>query len=150
MALVSGKPGKTQTINFFLINKAFHLVDLPGYGYAAVAKSKKEGWGPLIENYLRSRPNLNLILHLVDSRHEPSEKDKQMLEMLRFYEIPHIVVGTKRDKLSRNDYQKQATLLRDTLQLETTPLLFSIKDPKTRDELWKAINEIGALTVIDN
>lgn len=148
MALVSGKPGKTKTINFFLINKLFHLVDLPGYGYAAVAKSKKEGWGPLIEGYLSGRPNLKLVLHLVDSRHEPSLQDHQMQEMLQYYQIPNLVVATKRDKLTRNQWPQQRAMLQSSLHLETVPLLFSIKEPQTRDELWQMIEQrVGELSI---
>jgi len=147
MALVSSKPGKTRMINFFLINKAFHLVDLPGYGYAAVAKSQKEGWGALIEGYLRNRPNLKLVLHLVDARHEPSRQDLLMIELLRFYQIPHLVVATKRDKLPRSQWAKQAAMLQKSMTLQEVPLLFSIKEPQTRDELWQKIALSGALEI---
>ena len=145
LAHVSSKPGKTQTINFFLINKLFHLVDLPGYGYAAVAKAKKEGWGPLIESYLAGRDSLKLVLHLVDSRHEPSKLDIQMHELLVYYSQTNLVVATKRDKIARAQWQKSAAMIQSTLGLPDKPILFSIKDSLCVQELWQQIAEVTEL-----
>lgn len=142
VAYVSGRPGKTQTINFFNINERFHLVDLPGYGYAAVSKSKKAGWGKLIEQYLKNRPQLRLVLHLVDSRHEPSELDLVMAEMLQSFHRPRLVVGTKRDKYAKSQWQKQASMLQKSLSLEAPPQLFTVNEAQPRQELWQRILEM--------
>jgi GTP-binding protein len=117
LARVSGSPGKTRTINFYLINGEFRIVDLPGYGYAKVSKSISEGWGEMMENYLSSRPNLLKVVQLVDIRHEPSKQDVEMYNYLRHYNLDGIVVATKADKVSRNQIQKQIKVIRDTLKL---------------------------------
>ena len=117
LARVSGNPGKTRTINFFLINDEFRIVDLPGYGYAKVSKSVSQGWGEMMETYLSSRPNLLKVVQLVDIRHAPSKQDVEMYNYLKHYGLDGIVVATKADKISRNQMQKQIKLIRDTLNL---------------------------------
>lgn len=117
LARVSGNPGKTRTINFFLINDEFRIVDLPGYGYAKVSKSVSQGWGEMMETYLSSRPNLLKVVQLVDIRHAPSKQDVEMYNYLKHYGLDGIVVATKADKISRNQMQKQIKLIRDTLSL---------------------------------
>ena len=102
LARTSSSPGRTQTINFFLINDRIYFVDLPGYGYAKVAKAVKEKWGVMIESYLRDRDQLKLALMLVDSRMRPMESDVMMKEWLDDHAIPNAVVLTKIDKISRN------------------------------------------------
>jgi len=102
LARTSSSPGRTQTINLFLINERMYFVDLPGYGYAKVSKSIKEKWGNMIESYLIDRDQLKLVLMLVDSRMEPTESDATMKQWLDHHEIPNAVVLTKTDKLSRN------------------------------------------------
>ena len=105
-ARVSGSPGKTRTINFFEINGAFRIVDLPGYGYAKVSKSLSKDWGPMMERYLESRKNLVKVIQLVDIRHQPSKQDVQMYEYLKYHGLAGIVVATKSDKISRNEAAK--------------------------------------------
>ena len=117
LAKVSGSPGKTRTINFYLINDAFRIVDLPGYGYAKVSKSMSQEWGDMIEQYLQSRQNLLKVVQLVDIRHEPSKQDVEMYEYLRYYGLDGIVVATKADKVSRNQIGKQISQIRKTLKL---------------------------------
>ena len=117
LARVSGNPGKTRTINFFLINDEFRIVDLPGYGYAKVSKSVSQGWGEMMETYLSGRPNLLKVVQLVDIRHAPSKQDIEMYNYLKHYGLDGIVVATKADKISRNQMQKQIKLIRDTLNL---------------------------------
>lgn len=117
LARVSGSPGKTRTINFYLINDEFRIVDLPGYGYAKVSKSVSEGWGEMMEKYLESRPNLLKVVQLVDIRHAPSKQDVQMYEYLKHFGLDGVVVATKADKISRNQMQKQIRLIRQTLGL---------------------------------
>lgn len=117
LARVSGNPGKTRTINFFLINDEFRIVDLPGYGYAKVSKSVSQGWGEMMETYLSGRPNLLKVVQLVDIRHAPSKQDVEMYNYLKHYGLDGIVVATKADKISKNQMQKQIKLIRDTLNL---------------------------------
>lgn len=102
LARTSSSPGRTQTINFFLINERVYFVDLPGYGYAKVSKSIKDEWGKMIESYLKDREQLKLILMLVDSRMKPTESDVIMKDWLDHQKIPNAVVLTKTDKISRN------------------------------------------------
>lgn len=117
LARVSGSPGKTRTINFYNINKAFRIVDLPGYGYAKVSKTTRDEWGPMMEEYFRKRQGLKKVIQLVDIRHAPSAQDVQMYEYLRHYGLSGIVVATKADKVSRNEAQKCISAIRRSLDL---------------------------------
>ncbi len=117
LARVSGSPGKTRTINFYIINDEFRVVDLPGYGYAKVSKSMSEGWGEMMETYLGNRPNLVKVIQLVDIRHAPSKQDVEMYNYLRHYGLDGIVVATKADKVSRNQLPKHIKEIRQTLKL---------------------------------
>lgn len=117
LAKVSGSPGKTRTINFYRINDAFRIVDLPGYGYAKVSKSVSESWGAMMETYLENRKGLVKVIQLVDIRHAPSQQDLEMYEYLRHYGLDGIVVATKADKVSRNEMQKCIRLIRTSLKL---------------------------------
>lgn len=117
LAKVSGSPGKTRTINFYIINDEFRIVDLPGYGYAKVSKSVSEDWGRMMEQYLQNRPNLLKVVQLVDIRHAPSKQDVEMYEYLRHYGLDGLVVATKADKISRNHLPKHIKLIRQTLRL---------------------------------
>ena len=117
LARVSGSPGKTRTINFYQINDAFRIVDLPGYGYAKVSKSVTENWGDMIEGYLKDREGLIKVVQLVDIRHTPSGQDIQMYEWLKHYGLDGLVVATKADKVSRNELAKRLKDIRDTLGL---------------------------------
>jgi GTP-binding protein len=109
LAKTSNTPGRTQSINFFLINDAFYFVDLPGYGFAKVPGKMRQSWSKMAEEYLKNRQQLKLLIQLVDSRHDPSELDKTLNEWLIFYRKPHIIVATKIDKLSSNDLKKSLT-----------------------------------------
>jgi len=117
LARVSGSPGKTRTINFYKVNDAFRIVDLPGYGYAKISKSVSENWGEMMESYLSSREGLKKVIQLVDVRHAPSAQDVQMYEYLKYYGLDGIVVATKADKVSRNELQKCISVIRKTLGL---------------------------------
>jgi GTP-binding protein len=103
LARTSSTPGRTQALNFFLINEAYYFVDLPGYGYAKVSKAERQAWGKLIENYLAQRECLVLSILIVDARHEPSPLDLQMKSWLEHFGLPYLVVTTKIDKLSTNE-----------------------------------------------
>ena len=129
-ARVSGSPGKTRTINFFEINGAFRIVDLPGYGYAKVSKSLSKDWGPMMERYLESRKNLVKVIQLVDIRHKPSKQDVQMYEYLKYHGLAGIVVATKSDKISRNEAAKTSAVIRRTLGMKPEEPLIAVSSLK--------------------
>lgn len=116
LAKISGRPGKTQLINHFLINQQWHLVDLPGYGWAKVSKSAREGFGHLIQDYLLNRPQLVCLFVLIDSRHPPQNIDLRFLEWVGVQQIPFVLVFTKADKQSHNKTQKSMAVYRKTLK----------------------------------
>ena len=117
LARISAIPGKTQTLNFYLINDSFYLVDVPGYGFAKVSKMLKNKFGVIIEDYLKERENLRQVFMLVDFRHRPTNDDILMYNYLKYYNIPVTVVATKSDKVSKNGYDKNIKLIRDSLQM---------------------------------
>jgi len=106
LAYTSGKPGKTQAINFYFINEAFYFVDVPGYGYAKVSKKQREQFGKMIEEYLTTRDNLRFVSLLIDFRHGPTEDDILMYNFLKYYEIRTVVIATKADKVKQKDRHK--------------------------------------------
>ena len=112
LARTSNTPGRTQSINYFLINDDFYFVDLPGYGYAKVSKSMRSDWGEMAEEYLSQREQLVLCIQLIDSRHDPTKLDLQLNEWLNFHQKPHLIVATKADKLSKNQLAKQLKAIR--------------------------------------
>ena len=118
LARVSGSPGKTRTINFYNINDEFRIVDLPGYGYARVSKSVTENWGDMMEQYFSARHGLIKTVQLVDIRHEPSKQDIQMYEYLRHYGLDGLVVATKADKISKNQMNKNISVIRKALGMK--------------------------------
>jgi len=144
LARVSGNPGKTRTINFYRINDAFRIVDLPGYGYAKVSKSESESWGKMMETYLEGRENLVKVVQLVDIRHEPSAQDKQMYEYLRYYGLDGIVVATKADKISRNELQKCVSVIRKSLQMNPEDVIIPVSALKKtgNDKVLEVIAEL--------
>lgn len=144
LARVSGNPGKTRTINFYRINDAFRIVDLPGYGYAKVSKSESESWGKMMETYLEGRENLVKVVQLVDIRHEPSAQDKQMYEYLRYYGLDGIVVATKADKISRNELQKCMSVIRKSLQMNPEDVIIPVSALKRtgNDRVLEVIAEL--------
>ena len=107
LARTSSKPGKTQTLNFFIINESFHFVDVPGYGYAKVSKTERAAWGRMIETYITSRKQLKAVLLIVDLRHPPTQDDILMYDFLKHHQIPCIVVATKADKIPKGKWQKR-------------------------------------------
>ena len=144
LAKVSGNPEKTRTINFFLINDEFRIVDLPGYGYAKVSKSVSESWGDMMETYIENRPNLVKIVQLVDIRHEPSKQDVQMYGYLKHFGLDGIVVATKADKVSRNQIPGQVKLIRQTLGLNKDDRVIPVSALKKtgHEELLDVIEEL--------
>ncbi|MBC8209374.1 MAG: YihA family ribosome biogenesis GTP-binding protein [Desulfobulbaceae bacterium] len=140
MVKVSGRPGKTQGLNYFEVPDQCNLVDLPGYGFARVAKSMQDNWQELITAYLESRTTLSCVVVIVDLRHEAKSGDNQLLTWLRQKDIPFLVVYTKSDKLSGNQRQSHARTLDAGLGLVPSQrLLFSAKNGQGRDELEAAL-----------
>lgn len=124
LARISSQPGKTRTLNFYLLNESFYLVDLPGYGFAKVSQAEKQRWAAMIEGYLHHREQLCLILQLVDIRHEPTADDVQMFEWIKAYNIETAVIATKADKISRGRYLQHTKVIRNKLGMDQdTPLI---------------------------
>ena len=139
-ARVSKTPGRTREINFFAVNDAFVLADLPGYGYAKISKARKAEWRPLIEGYLKRSPTLRGVVQLLDARREPTDDDLQMLDFLAEVEVPTIIVVTKTDKLSKTAVAERVDLLSRQLQLDPEQLIsFSAVTGVGRAELAEAI-----------
>ncbi len=138
LARTSNTPGRTQSINFFLVNDSFYFVDLPGYGYAKVSKMMRLDWGKMAEEYLANRRELVLSIHLVDSRHKPTELDRELHEWLIYNEKNHIVVATKADKLSNNKLKKSLEEIEKALP-ESKIIVYSALTGKGKDALWHQI-----------
>ncbi len=136
-ARTSSKPGKTQTLNFYLVNDAFYLVDVPGYGYAQVSKTNQKKFGLMIEEYLKNRPNLKHVFLLIDYRHKPTDDDCLMYEFLKYYNLDITIVATKYDKISKNNRLKQDKLIKDTLKFKEADefVTFSTITKKGRAEI---------------
>lgn len=144
LARTSSQPGKTQTINFFLLNKEFYFVDLPGYGYAKVSKELQAKWGKMIERYLVNSKQLRVIFLLVDIRHEPSAGDKQMHEWVVAKGFTPVVIATKADKLSRNQVKQQLPMIRKALKMKSSEVLipWSAETKQGYDEVWQVMEQI--------
>jgi GTP-binding protein len=136
----SSTPGKTQLINFFIINDALYFVDLPGYGYARVPKAVTDAWAPMIEGYLQNSPRLAAVVVLLDSRRDPDQRDLRLLEWLAQYSIPAIVALTKADKLNRQESARTRQSAQGALALPGPPLLTSAKSGQGMRELWAEIS----------
>ena len=141
LARTSSTPGRTQAVNFFLINEKFRFVDLPGYGYARAPKDVKAKWNTAATDYLASRAQLVLSIHLVDSRHEPTKQDLQLHEWLVHHDRPHLIVATKSDKLSNNELRKNIERTRRVLKSdEVVP--FSATTGRGLEETWRVIERV--------
>ena len=140
-ARISATPGKTQTINFYNINDALYLVDLPGYGYARVSEKEKEQWGRMIERYLHSSSQLKAVFLLIDIRHDPSANDRLMYKWIVDQGYQPVIIATKLDKIKRSQVQKHVKMLKEGLALVpgTTVIPFSSVTKQGRDEIWELI-----------
>jgi len=138
LARTSNTPGRTQSINFFLINESFYFVDLPGYGYAKVSKAMRKDWGKMAEDYLLKRQELRLFIQLVDSRHKPSALDRDLSEWLSFHEKNTLVVATKTDKMSNNQLIKAMREIETELP-ESRIVAYSAETGKGREAVWREI-----------
>ena len=128
LARTSSQPGKTQTLNFYLVNDEFYLVDVPGYGYARVSQKKRQEFGEMIQDYLETRPNLKGLVILIDSRHEPTKDDIAMYNYAQYLNLPILVVCTKIDKIKRSQVNKVMSRLKKNIDLNydhVTVLTFS-------------------------
>lgn len=143
LAKTSATPGKTKLINVFLLNRTFHLIDLPGYGFARVDKQEKARWGRMMQEYFETADELLHVFCLVDIRHEPTEDDKQMNTFLRQMGIPFTVIATKADKISRGARQKQLAPICRALMVQPWEVIcWSSEDGTGRDQVQKLIDEI--------
>ena len=140
-ARTSSKPGKTQTLNFYLVNDLFYLVDVPGYGYANVSKSQQKKFGLMIEEYLTTRENLKMVFMLIDFRHKPGENDILMYDFLKYYNLPVCIIATKYDKVKSSQKDKQEKLIKETLNIkeEDSLVLFSSITKKGKEEVYRQI-----------
>lgn len=151
LAKTSATPGKTRLINLFLLNDTFHLVDLPGYGFARVDKQEKLRWGEMMENYFRETKALRLTLHLVDIRHEPTQDDLQMNAFLRGMQLPFLVIATKADKISRGARMKYLAPICRGLQVQPWQVICASSETKDgRDKILDAIEQALAPAEAEN
>ena len=141
LARTSAQPGKTQTINFYNVNDAMYLVDLPGYGYAKASAAEKEKWGKMIENYLHTSKKLQAVFLLIDIRHDPSANDKMMYDWMVYQGFAPIIIATKLDKIKRSQVQKNVKAIREGLKVKpgTVIIPFSSETKQGREELWEVI-----------
>ena len=144
MAYTSGKPGKTQTLNFYIVNENFYLVDVPGYGYANVSKDVQQKFGKMIEEYLEKREQLIRVFMLIDFRHKPTEDDVLMYNFLKYYSIPVTIVATKVDKVGSSKVEHNKKEVLDTLNLVVGDdlVLFSSVTKKGKEEILSKIGKL--------
>ena len=139
LARTSSTPGRTQAINYFLINDKFYFVDLPGYGYAKVPEAIRKQWGPLVENYLANRQSLVLCISIVDSRHKPTAQDKQLVTWLRDNDLAYALVATKADKLSNNQLKTTLSESRSVLGVDEI-IPYSSLTRAGVERVWRTID----------
>jgi len=143
LAKTSKKPGKTRLINFFDINGSVYFVDLPGYGFARVSKKEKALWKRAITEYITGREQLRMVMHLVDSRHDPTEADRTLLELLEEAQVPVLIVATKADKLKQSDKKPAIKRVRKGLHLDDDHciILHSSETKEGIHDLWSIIDD---------
>lgn len=144
LAHTSSTPGKTRTLNFYLINEDFYLVDVPGYGYAEVSRDKKKKFGMMIEEYIGSREDLKRVFLLIDVRHKPTEDDVLMYDFLKYYNIPTTVIVTKKDKLKPSKLKQSVELIKEKLDLVVGDnlILFSSETKEGREEVLELLDQL--------
>jgi len=146
LARISGTPGKTQQFNYYLVNDRLYFVDLPGYGYARISRAQRNQWGRLIGRYLTERAPLQLVFHLVDSRHPPTALDLDVMSVMRGGSVPYVIVLTKTDKLSGNERVRSRSAVEQALAqaaMEVPILLTSAKKKQGRAELLQWIGDMA-------
>ncbi len=144
LARVSSNPGKTQTLNFYNVNDAFYLVDVPGYGYATVSEEVRQKFGKMIEEYLENRENLERVFLLIDFRIKPTQDDLLMYNFLNYHNLPVTIIATKVDKVSKNDREKQIKMINEELNIKDGDnlVLFSSKTKLGKIEIQNEIEKI--------
>ena len=143
-ARTSSRPGKTQTLNFYMVNDEFYLVDVPGYGYASVNKEKQQKFGLMIEDYIKNRSQLRTVFMLIDFRHKPTEDDILMYNFLKYFNIKVVLVATKLDKVSKNAREKQKRIILDTIPLKDDDelVVFSSMSKEGKNEIQDMIEQL--------
>ena len=143
LARTSSIPGKTQTLNFYLINECFYFVDVPGYGFARVSKKLKNKFGEMIEDYLKERNNLKMVFMIIDFRHKPTEDDILMYDYMKYYNIPVTIIATKSDKVSKNNYDKNLKIIKETflLSADDKVIIFSSLKKTGKNEVYEIIEK---------
>lgn len=147
LARTSATPGKTREINFYNIDDFMYLVDLPGYGYASVSRDKKSSWGQIVDTYLNLRLQLKLLILLVDIRHKPSDDDIVMYDWICQRNVPHLVVATKLDKITKSQVKARLQEIKTMLRIDDDAglLPFSSETKQGREELWGQIKTMTGL-----
>ena len=142
LARTSAAPGKTQTINFYNVNEAIYLVDLPGYGYAKASEEIKAKWGKMIEDYLHQSKQLKAVFLLIDIRHEPSQNDKLMYDWILHQGFEPIIIATKSDKISRGQVPKHLKMIREGLHVvkDTIIIPYSAQTKQGREEIYELLD----------
>ncbi|GAA0456716.1 ribosome biogenesis GTP-binding protein YihA/YsxC [Alkalibacillus silvisoli] len=143
LARTSSKPGKTQTLNFYMINESFFFVDVPGYGYAKVSKKEREAWGRMVEEYFKTRDTLKATVLLIDFRHPPTEDDLIMYDFLKHFELPVVVIATKLDKINKTKRQKHLKVIEEALEIEPEDVIipFSAETGEGKEQAWNKLKE---------
>ena len=149
LARTSSHPGKTQTLNFYEVNKDFYLIDVPGYGYAEVSKKRREKFGKMIEEYLETRKQLKRVFMIVDFRHKPTEDDVLMYNFLKYYNLPVTIVATKADKIGASKKDKCKKQITDTLDLVVGDdlVIFSSVTKEGKDIIHKTLEDLSVDTI---
>ena len=144
LARVSSNPGKTQTLNFYGVNDAFYIVDVPGYGYATVSEEVRQKFGKMIEEYLENRENLERVFLLIDFKVKPTQDDLLMYNFLNYHNLPVTIIATKVDKVSKNDREKQVEAIKQELEIKDGDnfVLFSSKTKLGKTEIQNEIEKI--------
>ena len=144
LARTSAAPGKTQTINFYNVNEAIYLVDLPGYGYARASEEIKAKWGKMIEDYLHQSNEIRAVFLLIDIRHDPTENDRIMYRWILDHGYEPIIIATKLDKIKRSQIQKQIKAVRQGLKVVPGTMIipFSAQTKQGREEIWEVIDQL--------
>lgn len=137
----SSKPGKTRTLNFYTINDAISVVDVPGYGYAQVSKGERDKWGKMMEEYFESREQLSVVVLIVDMRHKPTVEDVQMHDYITYLEIPLVIIATKLDKITKGKRAKHLKQIKNSFSSDVTIIPFSAETSENKDFAWKEIEK---------
>ena len=143
LARTSSTPGKTRSINYYNVDETLYLVDLPGYGYAKISKAERDKWGKTVSDFILQSKNIQLAIHLIDSRHKPTELDIKLNDMLNYAEIPYIIILTKADKLKQSEYNRAVKNLSSTfpeLIFNENLFFYSSTKGKGRKELLKRLS----------